>query len=167
MPKYGVHSEPEYVVGTATSRRPVAAETAFAASIALPPPTPTRPSAPSAAAVGGHDDVDGSVTPHSGEPGCDRKVELAEARAGDEERALDAELVEQRRQLVEAPADDHDASRSRANATNASATLVRARPVADASEISRVASSPSTRASARRPAARSDSTAVREMNVTP
>jgi DNA-binding transcriptional LysR family regulator len=71
------------------------------------------------------------------------------------------------RQIVEAPADDHGARRSRANATNASATLVRARPVADASEISRVASSPSTRASPRRPASRSDSTAVREMNVTP
>ena len=41
IPKYGVHSAPAYVVGTATSGRPVAAETAFAVSIALPPPRPT------------------------------------------------------------------------------------------------------------------------------
>ena len=58
MPKYGVHSDPAYVVGTATSGRPVAADTALAVSIALPPPSPTRPSR-SAAAVGRRrDDVE-------------------------------------------------------------------------------------------------------------
>ena len=46
IPKYGVHSAPAYVVGTATSGRPVAAETAFAVSIALPPPRPTSAPAP-------------------------------------------------------------------------------------------------------------------------
>ncbi len=52
--------------------------------------------------------------------------------------SLEPELASSGAELVEPPADDHDASRSRANATNASATRVRARPVADASEISRV-----------------------------
>ena len=151
----------------ATSRRPVEARDGLRRVDRAPASDADEPVGSFGRSRRGHDDVDGSVTPHSGEAGCDRKVELAEACGGDEERTLDAELVEQRRQLVEAPADDHDARRSRANATNASATLVRARPVADASEISRVASSPSTRASARRPASRSDSTAVREMKVTP
>ena len=47
----GAHSAPEYVVGTETTGSRVAAETAFAVSIALPPPSATRPSAPSAATV--------------------------------------------------------------------------------------------------------------------
>ena len=113
------------------------------------------------------DDVERRMPPDSDEASRYRKVELREPRARHEQRALEAELREQRCELRETPADDHDARRSRANATNASATRVRALPVADASEISRVASSPSTRASARRPAASSDSTAVREMKVTP
>ena len=57
--------------------------------------------------------------------------------------------------------------RSRTNATNSSAARVCTRPDARTSEISRFAFMPSSRASARVPAARSDSTAVREMNVTP
>ena len=56
---------------------------------------------------------------------------------------------------------------ARANSTNASATRVDTLPAPRTREISRVASIPSRRASARVPAARSDSTAVREMNVTP
>ena len=48
--------------------------------------------------------------------------------------ALDAELVEHVRQLVEAPADDH-ASRDLANSTNACATRVSARPADRTSEI--------------------------------
>ena len=56
---------------------------------------------------------------------------------------------------------------SRTNATNSSAARVCARPVARTSAISRLAFIPSSRASARVPAARSDSTADREMNVTP
>ena len=59
------------------------------------------------------------------------------------------------------------AARSRTNATNSSAARVCARPEARTSEISRFAFIPSRRASASVPAARSDSTAVREMNVTP
>ena len=167
MPKYGVHSEPEYVVGTATSGRPVAADTAFAVSIALPPPTATRPSAFAAASVAAVTTSTGAWRRTSREPFCDGEIHGREAFARDEQWTVDAELAEERAERVEPPADDHEASRSRAKATNASATRVRARPVAEASEISRVASRPSTRASVRRPAARSDSTAVREMNVTP
>ena len=42
-PKLGAHSAPEYVVGTETSGSPVAAEAAFAVSIAEPPPTASEP----------------------------------------------------------------------------------------------------------------------------
>ena len=59
------------------------------------------------------------------------------------------------------------AIRSCAKAAKASATRDCARPVARASEIARRASIPSIRASASVPAARSDSTAAREMNVAP
>src|SRR5581483_9432747 len=43
-PKPGVHSAPEYVVGTETSGRPLCAEASFAVSIAEPPPTARIPS---------------------------------------------------------------------------------------------------------------------------
>ena len=56
---------------------------------------------------------------------------------------------------------------SRTNATNASAARVCARPEARTSETSRFALIPCRCASATVPAARSDSTAVREMNVIP
>ena len=56
---------------------------------------------------------------------------------------------------------------ARANSTNASAARVGVRPDARTSEISRLASSPSTRAAVSVPAASSGSTAEREMNVTP
>ena len=115
----------------------------------------------------GGDHVDRSVAPHVAEPLRDGEIHCREALTRDEQWTVDAELAEERAECVEPPADDHEASRPRAKATNASATRVRARPVAEAREISRVASRPSTRASVRRPAARSDSTAVREMNVTP
>ena len=136
-------------------------------SIALPPPTPTRPSAVAAASVAADDDVDGRVPADPGEAGSDRDVEIRETGARDEHRPLETELREQRCELREPPADDHGARRSPAKATNASAMRERARPEADAREISRVASRPSTRASVSRPAASSASTAVREMNVTP
>ncbi len=58
-------------------------------------------------------------------------------------------------------------ARSRTKATNASAARVCERPDARTSEISRLAFMPSSRASPSVSAARSDSTAVREMNVTP
>src|SRR5438034_2629361 len=51
IPKLVAHSAPAYVVGTETTGRPLATETAFARSIALPPPTANSPSAPSAAAA--------------------------------------------------------------------------------------------------------------------
>ena len=51
MPKDVVHSAPEYVVGTDTWRSPDADETALVRSIALPPPTTSRPSQPSVAAA--------------------------------------------------------------------------------------------------------------------
>src|SRR5437773_132275 len=51
IPKFVAHSAPAYVVGTETTGRPVATETAFARSIVLPPPTASSPSAPSAAAA--------------------------------------------------------------------------------------------------------------------
>ncbi len=77
MPKYGVHSEPEYVVGTATSGSPVAAETAFAVSIALPPPTPTRPSASAGRFGRGGDHVERSVPPDPDEALGTGNVEIA------------------------------------------------------------------------------------------
>src|SRR5206468_12019213 len=112
-------------------------------------------------------DLDRRMSLHAGETRRNRDVEGGQAWTRHEQRLPDAELGEERPERVESPADDHDARRSRANVTNASATRERARPVADASEIARVASRPSTRASARRPASSSDSTAVREMKVTP
>ena len=51
MPKYGVHSAPAYVVGTAVRGSSSSAETALVVSIALPPPSPTRASAPSSLAL--------------------------------------------------------------------------------------------------------------------
>jgi hypothetical protein len=51
MPKKVVHSEPEYVVGSDTTRSPVAAEIDFARSIALPPPAASTPSDPEDAAT--------------------------------------------------------------------------------------------------------------------
>src|SRR5438874_1067893 len=51
IPKLVAHSAPAYVVGTDTTGRPVATETAFARSIVLPPPTASSPSASSAAAA--------------------------------------------------------------------------------------------------------------------
>src|SRR4029453_7393431 len=62
------------------------------------------------------------------------------ARARDEEGPLATDLVQQLRELCEPPANLH--TRSRANATNASATRVATRPAARTSEISRDGSSP-------------------------
>ena len=96
----------------------------------------------------------------------DRQLEIGPAPARDEERPRGADLVEDAAKRLETPADDH-ASRSRAKATKASASLVGDRPAARTSEISRAGSRPSTRAAPIVPAARSASTAEREMNVTP
>src|SRR5439155_13136489 len=87
--------------------------------------------------------------------------------ARDEQRPLDVELGENRGELAEVPADDHVGRRERANSTNAWAARVSARPLARTRKISRTGSRPRTRAIAIVPAARSDSIAVREMNVTP
>ncbi len=113
------------------------------------------------------DHVDRRMAANAGEALGDRQLQGREALARHEQRRTIPKLGEKRAEPVDTPANDHVASRSRAKATNASATRVRARPVAEAREISRVASRPSTRASVSRPAASSDSTAVREMNVTP
>src|SRR5437588_722968 len=51
IPKLVAHSAPAYVVGTETTGRLVATETALAKSIVLPPPTASSPSASSAAAA--------------------------------------------------------------------------------------------------------------------
>src|SRR5918995_1533932 len=50
-PKNGVHSAPEYVVGTETSGKSRAADAAFAVSIALPPPTATTASTPAGTSI--------------------------------------------------------------------------------------------------------------------
>ena len=50
------------------------------------------------------------------------------ARPGDEQRPLRADVLEDAGELLEAPADDHAFSRSRAKATNACAALEPARP---------------------------------------
>ena len=153
-PKNVVHSAPEYVVGTETSGKPLAAEAAFAVSIALPPPTATIVSTPSGTRIR----CEGTSSHRSG------SVEnVTPAWAGDDERPIAREL----RQFGEAPADDHFASSARANSTNASAARVAVRPAARTREISRFASSPSTFADVSVPAASSDSTAEREMNATP
>ena len=54
MPKNAVHSAPEYVVGIETTGSDVSAETAFAVSIALPPPSATSTSAPAVRRCRGH-----------------------------------------------------------------------------------------------------------------
>src|SRR5439155_16418339 len=87
--------------------------------------------------------------------------------ARDEERPPDAQLGEHGGQFAQPPPDDHDGRCSRANATNARAARVSLRPLARASKISRTGSSPRTRAVAITPAARSASTARREMKVIP
>src|SRR6266705_1284492 len=87
--------------------------------------------------------------------------------ARNQQRPPDAQLGEHGGQLAQAPPDDHDGSCSRANATNARAARVSLRPLARASKISRTGSSPRTRAVAITPAARSASTARREMKVIP
>ena len=69
------------------------------------------------------------VRRHLRPAGDARHVERVPARARDEERPLEPELGEHRRQLGERPADDH-ASRGRANSTNACAARVSARPLA-------------------------------------
>ena len=100
-------------------------------------------------------------------PPADRLDRELPARAGDEQRRPShARLVADGANAVEPPADDH-ARRDRANSTKACATRVSARPAERTSEISREGSSPSTRATATVPAARSASIAEREMNVTP
>jgi hypothetical protein len=89
----------------------------------------------------------------------------------DEHEPSKPELPRDLAQLGERPepeAEDRlQPNRSRANSMKASAARVDDRPAPRASEISRVASIPFTRASASVPAASSDSTARREMNVTP
>ena len=159
MPKLGVHSAPEYVVGTETSGSPVVAEAALAVSIAEPPPI-----ARSAVGAGRHLDPVRRHLAHV--PAVGELDDRVPARARDEERPLDPELGEHRGQLGERPADDHG-SRSRANSTNARAARVSARPLRGRGRSRASSSSPSTRASASVPAARSDSTDEREMNVTP
>src|SRR4029453_6739558 len=72
--------------------------------------------------------LDGRVPAHAGEASLDGELEAREAFARDEQRASTSELGEQRRQLIDPPADDH--RRLRANSTNASATLLRTRPPA-------------------------------------
>ncbi len=157
-PKDGVHSAPEYVVGTETSGSDEAAEAAFAVSIALPPPTARMPSARRGTSI--RSEGISSQRHSAGMPSSfQRGLETRSGRS----MPTSARSVGQ---LFEAPADDHP-SRSPANFTNASAARVAARPVARTSEISRTGSSPSTRASAIVPAARSDSIADREMKVTP
>ena len=103
---------------------------------------------------------------HLGPPLDVRQIEDLPACARDHERPLDPRLRQHRRQVVEAPADDHE-RRSRANAVNARAARVSARPDARTRRISRSSSSCSTRASTSVPAARSFSIDEREMNVTP
>src|SRR5262245_25254598 len=95
-----------------------------------------------------------------------RQAGIVPPRARDKQRPLDAELSKQRSELIDPPADDHP-SRSLANVTNASAARLGTRPVARTMEICRCRSSPSMRTCATVPAARSASTALREMNVAP
>ena len=135
-------------------------------SIALPPPTRDEPVRPGCGSRRLADRLDRRMPSHAGEARRHGEVELGEALAGDQQRTSDPELGEDTGELRKAPADDHG-NLPRAKSTNASATRVRVRPAPEASEISRLASRPSTRASASVPAASSDSTAVREMNVTP
>ena len=115
MPKYGVHSAPAYVVGTATSGRPVAAETALAVSIALPPPSADE-AVRSAAA---------SVAAATISTGACRRTPAKRAATGSSSSANRAVVTSSGRsipssassgaELLEPPANDHAASRSRAN----------------------------------------------------
>src|SRR5580765_7641016 len=50
-PKVGVHSAPEYVVGTDTTGKPVDEDANFAVSIAEPPPTASSESAPGGTSI--------------------------------------------------------------------------------------------------------------------
>ena len=97
----------------------------------------------------------------------ERQLDLVPARARDQHRSADTDLLadlgDERRGP---PADDHR-SLVLANSTNAWAERVSARPPERTSKISRAGSSPSTRATATVPAATSSAIAAREMNVTP
>ncbi len=154
-------------MGTATSGRPVPADTAFAVSIALPPPTPTSPSAAAAA----------SCAASTTSSGACRRTPVKRLPTGSSSSAKRV-LVTRSAFPIPSSASSGSSSSSPQRTITPRAAVVRMRrtrprpasghaPWRDASEISRVASRPSTRASARRPAARSDSTAVREMKVTP
>ncbi len=113
------------------------------------------------------DRVERAVPANAREALVDGYVQIREPCRRDEHRSRAAELREQRSGLRESPANDHEPTRPLANSTNSWATRDRGRPDDDASEISRVASRPCTRASPSVPVSRFDSTAVREMNVTP
>ena len=153
-PKNDVHSAPEYVVGTETSGRPVAADAALPVSIALPPPIATIVSTPSGTSIR----CDGTSSQRSAASSTPRQRGLATTNGRSPASAG---------QLVDAPADDHPAS-LRARELDERVRGARGvRPDARTSEISRFASSPSTRAAVSVPAASSGSTAEREMNVTP
>ena len=160
IPKVGVHSAPEYVVGTETRGSPVSAEIAFA-EVDRASAADCQDAVGALGQVDGvHDPVGRHLAPLGGHPHG-----RIPARARDEERTGGTELRKHTFELAEAPADDH--SRARANSTNASATRVDTRPPARTREISRDGSRPRTRASASVPVSSSRSTAVREMNVTP
>ena len=123
-------------------------------SIALPPPIATIVSTPGGTSIR----CEGTSSQRSAASSTSRQRGLA-TTSGRSPASAGSSL--------EAPADDHSDSFARANSTNASAARVGVRPEARASEISRLASSPSTLAAVSDPAASSGSTAEREMKATP
>ena len=118
----------QYVVGMETSGSPVAAETAFAVSIALPPPSATRPSAPAACSVAASTPVRSACDcapwkrPATGRSSArQRSVEISSGRSAPTSSSTSGELGEP-------PADDHECDRAKAR--NSSAARLGARPAA-------------------------------------
>ena len=162
-----VHSAPAYVVGTQTSGRPVAAETALPRSIALPPPSASEPvaAAASRAAPSSRSSAPATQTPCSGETGRSRSPQR---RLATSSGRSDADVDEDAAELVQPPADDHAVRAAPANARNASARAASARrPVARTSRSRAPARAPRRAPRPACPPRARASTDGREMKVTP
>ena len=131
----------------------------MAVSIAEPPPTASSPSAAAGSSIRSEGTSDQWPTGASSTTARQRGLATRNGRSIPSSASTAGSSASDQRTITGA--------RPRANSTNARAARVSARPLARTRKISRSSSSPSTRASASVPAARSASIEEREMKVTP